>query len=321
MNIVYMAKSAWTGLLDTIRSKAGVTGSMTVSQAADAVESISGGGGSEDVKAFIERGALSLYNSEASRVGAQAFLSWTSGLTYVNMLNVTTISTQAFMNCKSLETAIFNNVKSIASQAFNSCIKLESVNMPLLSSAQSNVFANCSALTSVSFPLLDSIQTNLFVKCSTLNNVYLPNASFIGQSAFAYCGELEHADFLSGVKTIGSSAFQSCSKLQSVNAPVASVVSTGAFSDCTALSTATFGSNALIYGYAFFRCYNLLSLNLLASSVCRLSNTTALSSTPIEGYTTSTGGVYGSIFVPASLYDQYISATNWSVFSSRFVSV
>lgn len=42
MNIVYMAKSAWTGLLDAIRSKAGVTGSMTVSQAADAVESITG---------------------------------------------------------------------------------------------------------------------------------------------------------------------------------------------------------------------------------------------------------------------------------------
>lgn len=42
MNIVYMAKSAWTGLLDTIRSKAGVTGSMTVSEAAEAVESITG---------------------------------------------------------------------------------------------------------------------------------------------------------------------------------------------------------------------------------------------------------------------------------------
>ena len=45
MNIVYMAKSAWTGLLDTIRSKAGVTGTMTVSQAADAVQNIPTGGG------------------------------------------------------------------------------------------------------------------------------------------------------------------------------------------------------------------------------------------------------------------------------------
>ena len=43
MNIVYMAKSAWTGLLDTIRSKAGITGSMTVSEAADVVENMSVG--------------------------------------------------------------------------------------------------------------------------------------------------------------------------------------------------------------------------------------------------------------------------------------
>lgn len=49
MNIVYMAKSAWTGLLDTIRSKAGITGSMTVSQAASAVDSIETGGGASNI--------------------------------------------------------------------------------------------------------------------------------------------------------------------------------------------------------------------------------------------------------------------------------
>lgn len=49
MNIVYMAKSAWTGLLDTIRSKAGITGSMTVSQAAEAVENIPTGGGGSNI--------------------------------------------------------------------------------------------------------------------------------------------------------------------------------------------------------------------------------------------------------------------------------
>lgn len=49
-NIVYMARSAWTGLLDTIRSKAGITGSMTVSQATDAVDSIETGGGGNIAK-------------------------------------------------------------------------------------------------------------------------------------------------------------------------------------------------------------------------------------------------------------------------------
>lgn len=42
-NIVYMAKSAWTGLLDAIRSKASVSGTMTVSEATTAVENIPSG--------------------------------------------------------------------------------------------------------------------------------------------------------------------------------------------------------------------------------------------------------------------------------------
>ena len=55
--------------------------------------------------------------------------------------------------------------------------------------------------------------------------------------------------------------------------------------------------------------------------MCSNGGTSTFTSTPIAGYTTSTGGVYGSIFVPASLYDRYISATNWVTYSSRFVSV
>ena len=44
-------------------------------------------------------------------------------------------------------------------------------------------------------------------------------------------------------------------------------------------------------------------------------------STPISNYTSSTGGVYGSIYVPASLYNDYVTDTNWSAYSARIVSV
>ena len=76
----------------------------------------------------------------------------------------------------------------------------------------------------------------------------------------------------------------------------------------------------MISSYAFAYCYNLLSVYLLGSSIPLITSTT-FSSTPIAGYTTSTDGVYGSIYVPASLYNDYISATNWSVYSARIVSV
>lgn len=44
-DIVYMAKSAWTALLDAIRSKGGTSAPMTVAQAKAAVEAIETGGG------------------------------------------------------------------------------------------------------------------------------------------------------------------------------------------------------------------------------------------------------------------------------------
>jgi hypothetical protein len=45
----------------------------------------------------------------------------------------------------------------------------------------------------------------------------------------------------------------------------------------------------------------------------------AFTSTPIAGYTTHTGGVYGSIYVPASLYYNYYS--HYPSFSSRFARI
>ena len=68
-------------------------------------------------------------------------------------------------------------------------------------------------------------------------------------------------------------------------------------------------------------CRKLLSLYLLASNVYSLVNINAFGSTPISTYTTYTDGVNGSIFVPASLYDAYISATNWATYADRFVSL
>ena len=65
--------------------------------------------------------------------------------------------------------------------------------------------------------------------------------------------------------------------------------------------------------------YNFKYLYLTGSSLCKLSNSNAFSSTPIGGYSAS-AGTYGSIYVPASLLTSYQTATNWAYFSSRFVA-
>jgi len=121
-------------------------------------------------------------------------------------------------------------------------------------------------------------------------------------------------------------AFYTCSALTEVSFPLCTSIYASAFQNCSALTTAVFSNSStiqgIIYTYAFQSCYHLLSLYLLANTLYQLSvSSTTFVSTPIGGYTTSTDGVYGSIFVPASLYDAYISSTNWSYFSERFVSL
>ena len=137
-----------------------------------------------------------------------------------------------------------------------------------------------------------------FYMCRLLQSVNLPMASYIGGAAFYYCDSL-----------------------QSVKSPKISYIDDNAFNACALLKSIDLPNVSYIKGGAFRGCYNLLSLYLGSTSVCSLGATNAFSSTPIGGYTTSTGGIYGSIYVPASLYSDYINATNWTVFSSRFVSI
>lgn len=94
-----------------------------------------------------------------------------------------------------------------------------------------------------------------------------------------------------------------------------------AFYHCRSLTTASFPNCATIRNNTFYSCYNLLSLYLTSTSIVQLEKSDAFSWTPIAGYTTSTGGVYGSIYVPSSLLSDYQTATNWSYFSSRFVGI
>ena len=84
---------------------------------------------------------------------------------------------------------------------------------------------------------------------------------------------------------------------------------------------ASFPKCTYIYSNAFGYCYNLLSLYILTSTVPTLASINAFISTPISNYTTSTGGVYGSIFVKESLLASFRTATRWSTYSARMVGL
>ena len=99
------------------------------------------------------------------------------------------------------------------------------------------------------------------------------------------------------VTSIGNNAFDRCSSLTSVNFP-----------ECTSIGKS-----------AFYYCRALTNLTLGASSVATLNNVNAFVSTPISASTHT--GVFGSIYVPASLVSAYKSATNWATYSSRITAI
>lgn len=142
-----------------------------------------------------------------------------------------------------------------------------------------------------------SVRDYAFYSCSALTTINFPSAIIIGNSAFAYCYSLNTVSF-PNVTTIRSYAFNYCSRLTTISFPKVISIGSGAFRSC----------------------YRLLSLYLLGSSIPTLASTNAFLSTPISYFSDYTSA-YGSIYVPASLYSSYITATNWAIYSSRFVSV
>lgn len=180
-------------------------------------------------------------------------------------------------------------------------------------------FNFCSALTTASFPNVTTISGYAFNSCYSLTTISFPNATSIGNYAFAYCSALTTPSFPK-VKTISGYAFTYCSSLIIADFPSATSIGNYAFASCPTLTTASFTNAVSMSNSVFYRCYNLLSVYLLGSSVPTLG-TSVFNSTPIGGYTTSTGGVYGSVYVPASLYSSFLTADNWSSIAARIVSV
>lgn len=170
---------------------------------------------------------------------------------------------------------------------------------------------------------ITSVGTYGMVAQEELTNIILPNCIRPGAAAFYYCINVETIDMKwSQISAVFNGTFSYCYKLSMpIYLPICSAIGQYGFYHCHELKTVTLGACEAIGAQVFQYAYNLMSLYLLTSTMCTLSNINAFGSTPISTYTTSTGGVNGSIYVPSSLYDTYISATNWLTYSSRFVSL
>jgi len=303
------------------------TGSVTLATAGTyvnediTIDYTKSGGGVDTVADFIENhGTLSSFeHSTITTIGDGAFC-YCASLTTASFPACKSIGRNAFSFCTKLTTISFPICETIGASAFYSCTSLTTASFPACSSIGTYAFYSCRNLTTASFPICETIGACAFSSCTKLTTISFPICETIGASAFYSCASLTTASFPE-CSSIGTYAFYSCANLTTASFPICETIGTYAFYSCRNLTTASFPACSYISGSAFGKCFKLTSLYLLGSSVVRLSYSNAFTSTPIAGYTTSTGGVLGSIYVPSSLYSSYISATNWTYFSSRFVSV
>ena len=115
--------------------------------------------------------------------------------------------------------AIKSGVTSISSYAFSNCKSLSSIEIPdSVTSIGNNAFSNCTSLSSCTIGSgITSIDNYVFYYCSKLTNVTIPNSvTSIGGSTFRYCSSLSSIEIPNSVTSIGNQAFYNCSDLSSV---------------------------------------------------------------------------------------------------------
>lgn len=271
-------------------------------------------------------------------IGSSAFFSC-SALTEAIFPNCSTVGYFAFTGCSSLQTASFPLCSILSNSAFMNCSSLQEIYFPNCKSIGTNAFSRCTMLTSAIFPSCSMIWGGAFTYCSALSQISFPECKSIGNSAFGFCKSLTEIN-LPSCLSIGAFAFQQCLSLKTVSLPLCTSIGSSIFAGdpisyiylpscknianygltgCEHLSEVSLPACTSIGNYAFSNCRLLEKLYLLGSSVPNLANSSAFYGTPIMSSTAL--GYFGSIYVLSSLYSAFIAATNWSYFSSRFVSM
>ena len=145
-----------------------------------------------------------------------------------------------FGKCAGLKkVTLKNGVRSIGEDAFRDCSSLESVifENTVLEKISDGAFSGCSALSSIVLPdSVTEIERNAFFETG-LRNIQLPEKlTLIGAYAFCNCKNLKQVQLPSQLKELGNGAFSSCENLAQIQLPAQlNKLGTDAFRNCTSL--------------------------------------------------------------------------------------
>ena len=160
--------------------------------------------------------------SDVQRIQNSAFEGCSSLVAVSIPLTISSIGTNAFAQCKSLQQIDFsiwvghNVLTEIPSSAFVGCTSLKLINIPYsVTKIGSHAFYGCVSLNTIDLPSgVTSIGEAAFYGCTSLANINIPeNVTTIGDYAFCYCSSLTSINIPASVTFIGRYAFYGCSAL------------------------------------------------------------------------------------------------------------
>lgn len=214
----------------------------------------------------IEGTNLSIDSYPANELPAFSFSDGAKSKTTIKSItlpnSITSIGTNAFVNCSSLTDISFpSSLITIGIKAFTGCSSLTHITLGnSIDSIGNNSFQNCTSLNNISLGnSVTSIGGWAFDGCNGLTSFSMPNSvTAIGSAAFQSCNALTNISFSNSLISIGEYAFNGCTGLTNITIPN-SVTSIGnsCFYYCTSLKSFTVGNSLASIGSLFFNCTSL----------------------------------------------------------------
>lgn len=171
-----------------------------------------------------------------------------------------------------------------------------------------------SNITKLGGAVFDRYSGDAVSDTDALKEVILPpSVTKIGTQAFACCYNLESVHPINNLTSIGISAFTQCQKLKLNSLPSGiTSLARSTFNYCSGLTEMTFeGDMTKLDNFCFYDCPNVLKYVF--------PNNTSVPSAGADIFY----GINSScvIYVPDSLYDTWITATNWVSYASKIKKI
>lgn len=252
-----------------------------------------------------------------------------SVLQEISLSNVINQVWQNFCSyCPNLKTVSLSTSKSaisfyfIGSNAFRGCTNLSYLSLTPLSNSLyigswAFAFTALEELPSDFTNKISSMAGSAFYSCALKS--FTDNYATVSLSSDAM-GHMPNLKYVSmtGTVSLWGYCFWENPNLSFANIAKINYMGNYTFYNC-ALKSFLCESLPNIPNHAFRDNRFLESFYLFSSNIITLTNASAFHNTPLAN--SSLLGYYGSIYVTESLYNSYITNTNWAYYSERFVSV